>query len=164
MGTVSYVSSQHRKTYIANDELSPAFFITNQLDCSLNHQAQTDIAEMLQARKGQDVQACLMEVVTEEGGTLTISVGVTGDVVAGFLYQADGNTAGLYYSNFTHTIGTTAANDILSDTDQLYGAGSGKFFTVDDTVDAVFNNAAATCLFRLTAWVLDWNIAATVAY
>ena len=94
--------------------------------------AQTDILDIFHFPKGTLVKRVCARIVTPEGGTLTIDVGVTGADADGFLDGSDmnGSAGTVYYTLDSLGYGTDNA--------------LGYFFAADGAVSILFNNAADT--------------------
>lgn len=121
-------------------------------DCSSIARGAADIDQLFDLLQGMLVLAVAMEVVTAEGGTCTIDVGITGTDVDAWLDGVDGNAAAgtMYCSNQIPTFSTTNANLVHPDTDEVYGIVGGYFHgsATADTADALYNNASDAGVFR----------------
>lgn len=91
------------------------------------------------------VMAVGMEVVTAEGGTLTVDIG-DGSDTDGWLDGVNGNTVASYCSAATLAEGTP---------NTFVGYGAGKYYSVADTIDVITVNAADAAVVRVWALVVD---------
>jgi hypothetical protein len=141
----------------ANPQARSILTCENVLDCAVTNQGAADTAELCAMPAGFLALFASLQVLTKEGGTLTIDVG-DGTNADAFLDGVDGNTGTppvRYCSNATYANGTGDL-DISSAAAQLFSIPGGKFYSTADTVDALINDAADAAKFRLT--VLIWNV------
>lgn len=129
----------------------------NVLACATTNQGAGDTAQMLVMAAGFLAIFASMQVLTAEGGTLTVDVGDGTDPDA-FLDGVDGNAvAGTRYcSNVAYTDATDAGNVESATPTQLFSIPGGKFYSAADTIDGLINNAADAAKLRFTA--LIWNV------
>jgi hypothetical protein len=133
------------------------------LDCSLKNLTAADVVSLFDALTGEITMAMMMEVLTPEGTTLTVDVGITGAVTDGFIDGANGDaTAGtVVASNHIVTIGTTAANVIIDLVDSVYSMVGGFLHEDDDVIAVIVNDNCATAKLRFTRLFCNMRGAAT---
>ncbi len=91
--------------------------------------AADDVWEALNIPAGSVVTEVGVAIITAEGGTATVDVGITGVSADGFLDGVNLNAAaGICY----HSVNAASAADTHS---------SGRYFSTADTIDLLFKNA-----------------------
>jgi len=144
-------------TVLADGKPHPPL-MENVVDFSISNGASADVATMLDVPKGIWVVCVAIEILTVEGGTLTVDVG-DGVDPDGYIDGVDMDaTVGDIYSSvvphsFVDTAGDTVTPAANDETD--FGIIGGKFYTTADTIDILINNAADAAVMRLTAEVKD---------
>ena len=91
------------------------------------------------------VMAVGMDVVTAEGGTLTVDIG-DGSDTDGWLDGVNANTVASYCSAAALAEGTP---------NTFVGYGAGKYYSAADTIDVITVNAADAAVVRVWALVAD---------
>jgi hypothetical protein len=91
------------------------------------------------------VMAVGMDVVTAEGGTLTVDIG-DGTDADGWLDGVNANTVASYCSAAALAEGTP---------NTFVGYGAGKYYSAADTIDVITVNAADAAVVRVWALVAD---------
>jgi len=104
-----------------------------------NTSAASDVIQVMNIPAGTVVLKVYTHVVTAEGGTLTFDVG-DGTDPNGWDDAVDGNSTGMN--------ATTEGTDALADS---LGAGAGKYYSADDTIDITLDNAADAAKIHLIA-------------
>lgn len=119
------------------------------VDATLQTLAAADIAQIFDALAGFLILGVAMEVLTAEGGTLTVDVGLTGVDVDAWLDAGNGNAAAgtLICSGQAYSVSTTNAN-VVADANTIYGLVGAKFMATADSVDALYNDEADTAVLR----------------
>ena len=114
--------------------------ISRRLSFATTNAAATNIVQALNIEKGTYLTEVLVRVVTAEGGVATVDAG-DGDNPDGWLDGIDVNAAAntVYYSH------TNAG------TDEAFGKALGKFYTADDTIDLIINNALDVAVLDVIA-------------
>lgn len=125
-----------------------------------------DTVLALDVAEGDFVLLVALEVLTAEGGTLTIDVG-DGDDPDGYLDGVNANaTAGTRYVSYqTYTVDVTNADLELPDTLSagILGIVGGKYYAAADTIDMLYKDAADAAKLRLTAFLFALDSPQTVA-
>lgn len=140
------------------EALNRSGVIANILDTADDNQGAADIAEMLAMDAGWLALIVGMQVLTLEGGTMTVDVGVTAVGADDFLDGTNLNTGTVpvyYASNVAYTDATDAGNVESAIATQLYSVPGGLLFTAADTIDVLWNNAADLAKIRLSVFVID---------
>lgn len=123
-----------------------------------NHGA-ADICQLFNISRGMRVLDVTCEIITAEGGTLTIDVGITAVDADGFHDGFNGNAAAgvLVSSTGVYTSSTTNADLTTAVATGLYRLQGGYFHasSTADTIDALYNDAAATAQIRYTMAYMD---------
>lgn len=110
--------------------------------------AASDVAQCITVPGNTFVHSVRLEVLTAEGGTLTLNVG-DGTNTSGYLSASNGNA-------LTEAISAPVA--LTEGTpNTITGYSGGKYYAADDTIDVVFSAAADKCKFKLTAVMFDFN-------
>jgi len=119
----------------------------NTLDCDTTNVTNGDTVQVLSLAAKTVVLGIGMEVITVEGGTLTVDVG-DGDDPNGYLSGANGNAAAGHETSF----------------DNSTAYAGGRLYTAADTIDVLFNNAADAAVLRFWALVIDVGIMNSKSY
>jgi len=98
------------------------------LDCSVDNISSGAVWQALSIPAGTMVKNIGAVCLTAEGATLTVDIGLTGGDVDGFIDGLNGNSA----NTIGQSVGSAAAFT------------AGQYFASADTIDVLFNNAAAT--------------------
>ena len=106
MATNDYTAGATRHRWPGSLQAIEDVLIFN-LDTNVVNQDSADISQCIQIRAGMEVLSVVVEVVTEEGGTLTVDVGDGADADV-YIDGLDGDDAGL--KSFTPLSGSVALN------------------------------------------------------
>jgi len=143
--------------YPASD-LPVFFLIENTLDYAASNGGAADIAQLLNVKADTFVLLAGLELLTLEGGVLTLDMG-DGVDPNGFLDGVDGNaTAGDTYVSVKNYIMTSTAGDFDNEAavsaENIYSNVGGRFYQANDTIDLINVNAADLAKLRVFAAVL----------
>jgi hypothetical protein len=134
MATVSHVESPfnsttgYGQTSPRCDDV-PGGMMAAMLDTAVKNISSSDVWEALSMPAGAVVTEVGIGVITAEGGTITVDVGITGGATDGFLDGVSLNaTAGICHNS----LNAATAADTHS---------AGYYFASADTIDVLFNNA-----------------------
>jgi len=138
LGTgTAHVAAGINKVSSVTVELNFATITTERAAAGLTALAAGDILEVIKVPANTLVTHVALNVITAEGGTLTVDVG-DGDNPDGYLDGVNANATAAYL--------TVAGTDAFE---------AGKFYTAADTIDIVTVNAADTAVMTLTAVMVD---------
>ena len=114
------------------------------LDFSETNASAADTVTVFDVKAKQLLLGMAVEVVTPEGGTATIDIGLTGGDVDAFIDGANINdTAGS-----VHKSGDAGTNETIVED-------GGEMFTSADTIDMLVNNDLDTAVIKVFAWFMD---------
>ena len=157
MATNDYTAGATRHRWPGSLQAIEDIIIFN-LDTNAVNQGAAGVAQCIPIKAGMEVLSVVVEVVTEEGGTLTVDVGDGADA-DGYIDGADMNaTVGDFYTSVVPHVFANAAGDIVtpSGNDETdFGIIGGKFYTTADTIDILINDNADAAVMRITAEVKD---------
>ena len=128
------------------DGIGKPYLAKNRVDFSTvnggNGAVQNDIVEALRIPANTLVLKAFAKVITPEADATDMDLGVTGDVVDGFLDGASFANAGWLY-----------------DVDEGYSAGEGKLFSAEDTIDfkVTGNHTVNAAVVEVFAVCIDLN-------
>lgn len=169
MTTVNLTGNAVGLGYPANTSLIIDRWLKQQIDCGNAgfNRGSGDIDQVFTLNEGYLVEEVICEVLTEEGATATMDVGITGGDVDAWLDGVDLNSAGWSRSSFAYTslytTSTTNANMVAAGPTQVYGV-IGKYLhtsSTADTMDVLYNNASIdACKFNLYAHIIDLKLLA----
>ncbi len=114
------------------------------LDFSTTNAAASDTVTVFDVKAKQLLLGMAVEVVTAEGGTATIDIGLTGGDVDAFIDGANINDA----VGSTHKSGDAGTKEVIV-------AVGGHMFTAADTIDLLANNALAAAEIKVFAWLVN---------
>ena len=144
-------------TVIADGKPHPPL-MENVVDFSISNGSSSDVATMLDVPKGVWVVCVALEILTAEGGTLTVDVG-DGVDPDGYIDGVDMNaTVGDFYTSVVPHLFVNETGDVVtpSGNDETdFGIIGGKFYTTADTIDILINDNADTAVMRITAELKD---------
>ena len=138
----------------------PVNYLTeNTLDFAAANRGAGDDSAMLKVKADSIVLFAGLEVLTLEGGTLTMDLGDDDDP-NGYLDGVDGNNAiGDSYVSLKSYVMTSTLGDFDNEAAisalNVYSNVGGKFYQVDDTIDLINVDAADLAKVRVFAQIFD---------
>lgn len=126
-----------------------AYLKTAIIDTALKNIGAGDTVELINVPANSYVAMVRYEVLTVEGGTMTIDIG-DGTTPAGFVSNLNGNSSGAE--------GVSAPVALTEGTPNVVtGYSDGKYYAAADTIDLVFDNAADAVKLKVQALIFDFN-------
>lgn len=125
--------------------------LSNTIDFSTNNAAQNDVIIALNIPADTFVSEVILEVVTVEGGTLTVDVGDC--TAAGVAVDVDGWLDGFSCNTTTTLVGYSRTITVNTSTGAVVGPAyyAGKLYTSAGYIAVLANNAADVAVVKVTA-------------
>jgi hypothetical protein len=119
-----------------------------ELDFAKTPYGAADVLQVFNVPAGTLVRHVAYEVVTAEGATLTFDIG-DGDAAAGYISNANGNSAG------ARGVNTLALTEATPNT--VTGYSGGKFYSAADTIDITLDHAVDAGKIRVWAEMVPFH-------